>query len=268
MFTDVLDLRAFYASALGQAASRSVSMAIASVWPGGPSEDLLGLGYAVPYIERFAGEANHPIAFMPAAQGAVHWPSKGPNATALVDNADLPLSNASVDRLLMVHLLEHAENPYEALKEAWRILKPGGSLIAVVPNRTGVWARFDHTPFGTGRPFSRGQLSELLKDIQFTPSAWSDALHFPPTARMRIPRWYGRLENIGRRLWPAFAGVIVVVAVKRMYQGLPVAGRRSRQVFVPVLAPQGSNRAGPGLAEPLATGTDALLRFDLLRRFE
>ena len=46
-------------------------------------------------------------------------------------------------------------------------------------------------------------------------------------------------ERIGRTLWPVFSGVIIVEAQKRLYQGLPVAVRASRRVFVPVLAPQG-----------------------------
>jgi hypothetical protein len=46
-------------------------------------------------------------------------------------------------------------------------------------------------------------------------------------------------ERIGRTLWPAFSGVIIVEAQKRLYQGLPVAVRASRRVFVPVLAPHG-----------------------------
>ena len=36
-----------------------------------------------------------------------------------------------------------------------------------------------------------------------------------------------------------FSGVIIVEAQKRLYQGLPVAARASRRVFVPVIAPQG-----------------------------
>ena len=49
----------------------------------------------------------------------------------------------------------------------------------------------------------------------------------------------GVFEKMGRMLWPMFSGVIVVEAQKRLYQGLPVAARASRRVFVPVLAPQG-----------------------------
>jgi hypothetical protein len=53
-------------------------------------------------------------------------------------------------------------------------------------------------------------------------------------------RLHALLERTGRRFWPIFAGVLVVEAQKRLYQGLPVAARASRRVFVPVLAPQGA----------------------------
>jgi SAM-dependent methyltransferase len=243
MISDIVDLRNFYSSLLGRLAERSIAMALASVWSRLPNERLLGLGYAVPWLDRFGSDAERVLAFMPAHQGAVNWPAAGPSATALVFDEDLPLFDSSVDRILLVHALEHAENPHETLKEMWRVLAPGGRLVIVAPNRRGVWARFEHTPFGTGRPFSRGQLNELLRDTNFTPSAWSDALHFPPSRRRWIMRLYQILEKAGRRFWPIFSGVVIVEAQKRLYQGVPVAQRVSRRVFVPVLAPQGASPA-------------------------
>jgi hypothetical protein len=53
-------------------------------------------------------------------------------------------------------------------------------------------------------------------------------------------RFHNILERTGRRLWPIFSGVIVVEAQKRLYQGVPLAKRASRRVFVPVLSPQGA----------------------------
>jgi len=240
MHSDIVDLRAFYASLLGRLAERSITRALSSIWAALPNERLVGLGYALPWLERFGVDAERVFAFMPATQGAVAWPHGGPCATALVFDEELPLFDSSIDRMLLVHSLEHAENPRETLNEVWRVLSPAGRVVIVVPNRRGIWARFEHTPFGQGRPFSRSQLSDLLRETNFTPAAWSEALLFPPSRRRWLLQSHRFLESTGRRLWPMFSGVIVVEAQKRLYQGVPVAQRASRRVFVPVFSPQGA----------------------------
>ena len=244
MHSDIVDLRAFYASPLGRLTERSISMALSSVWGTVPNERLVGLGYTLPWLERFGADAERVLAFMPATQGAVVGPAGRPSATALVFDEELPLVDASIDRMLLVHSLEHAENPRETLNEIWRVLSPAGRVVIVVPNRRGMWARFEHTPFGIGRPFSRGQLGELLREANFTPAAWADALLFPPSQRRSVMRFHAVLERAGRRLWPIFPGVLIVVAQKRIYQGVPIARRASRRVFVPVLSPQGVTGMG------------------------
>ncbi|TAM97269.1 MAG: SAM-dependent methyltransferase [Rhizobiaceae bacterium] len=252
MHSDIVDLRAFYASMLGRLAERSISMALSSIWSPIPNERLVGLGYTLPWLERFGTDVERAFAFMPAAQGAVNWPPGGPSTTVLVFDEELPLMDSSIDRMLFVHSLEHAENPRETLMETWRVLAPGGRLVIVVPNRRGVWARFEHTPFGTGRPYSRGQLTALLREANFTPGAYAEALLFPPSRHRSVLQLYQGLERVGRRFWPMFAGVIIVEAQKRLYQGLPVAARASRRVFVPVLAPHG---APAGMSLPRQVGT-------------
>ena len=242
MNSDIVDLRSFYAGLLGRLAEQSIAMALSSIWANLPNERLVGLGYALPWLDRFGTNAERVFAFMPATQGAVHWPPGKPSATALVFDEELPLGDSSIDRMLLVHSLEHCENPRETLKEIWRVLSPAGRIVIVAPNRRGVWARFEHTPFGTGRPFSRSQLDALLRETNFTPAAWTEALYFPPSKRRWMMRLHRAFERTGRRLWPIFAGVIIVEAQKRLYQGLPVAKRASRRVFVPVLSPQGATR--------------------------
>jgi hypothetical protein len=57
--------------------------------------------------------------------------------------------------------------------------------LVIAPNRRGIWARLDRTPFGSGRPYTMSQLSRLLRDEQFTPVGTGTALFIPPA---RAPR--------------------------------------------------------------------------------
>ena len=49
------------------------------------------------------------------------------------DVHDLPLKDASVDAVICIALLEHVEEPHRAMKEIYRVLKPGGYLFVYVP---------------------------------------------------------------------------------------------------------------------------------------
>jgi SAM-dependent methyltransferase len=241
MHLDILDLREFYADRLGSIARRLISTQIRRAWGNVSGETVIGLGYAAPYLRVFLGEALRLGAFMPAAQGVVHWPAEPPNRAALVDEFDLPLGDATVDRLLLVHMLEMTEAPHELLREAWRVLAPGGRLIIVVPNRRGVWARFDSTPFGHGRPFSRGQMTTLLRNAMLEPVHWTSALALPPTRRRFWLRYAAALERVRAFVMPGFEGVLIVEAGKQMYAAAPVRGtRKFAGRLRPALAPPGS----------------------------
>lgn len=245
MYLDVVDLRDFYASDLGILVRRLVGTRLRGHWPQVGGDRLVGLGFATPYLGVFREEAERVLAFMPAGQGVVNWPGDGPTATALVSEDLLPLPDASVDRVLILHALELANDPRDVLREVWRVLAPGGRIMAVVPNRRGLWARSDSSPFGYGRPFSRGQLTQLLRESLFSPVGWSEALHLMPFGRNRFPGSATTWERIGTRLWPAFAGVVIVEATKQLYQGLPVRRRARVPSFRPVLLPAPAARSGP-----------------------
>jgi SAM-dependent methyltransferase len=228
MHPDVLELRAFYASPLGSVVRRLLGRRIRTRWRSVSGAQLMGLGFAVPYLGAFRGEATRLGALMPAGQGALAWPATGNGHSVMVEEAMLPLPDASIERLLVVHCLEVSERTGALLREMWRVLAPEGRLLLIVPNRRGVWARMDTTPFGHGRPYSRGQLERLLTDALFTPVEWSTALYMPPIDRHWLVRWATVFERVGARLWPGFAGVIMVEARKELMGALPADGKMRR----------------------------------------
>src|SRR5918998_3999962 len=246
MSIDITDLRGFYASPLGAVTRRFVGRAVDRFW--GPLTGLrvMGLGYATPYLAAVRPDCERTLAFMPAAQGVVNWPSSGPSASALVDPLVMPLPDASIDRVLVVHALETVESPTELLHEVWRILTPGGRIIVVAPNRRGLWARMDTTPFGHGQPFSRSQLNRLMRETLFSPEGWAETLYVPPLPGWVFLRTAIAWERVGISLSLPFAGLHVVEATKQLYRPVAVrAARRSKQL-APVLVPAPAHRTSLG----------------------
>ena len=241
MRANAQQLGRFYASPVGLAAARSIETGLSRVWRTHPNERLVGIGYALPWLDTMGAAAERTIALMPSEQGARRWPSSGPARVAMVDEEELPLAEASVDRILAVHLLEHSEQPIETLRELHRVLAANGRLVVVAPHRRGVWARFEATPFGTGRPWSRAQLENAMVDSGFCVSDVNDALLFPPIKH----RWFGPARRpsdwIGRKMFSAFSGAIIAVGAKGETTGAPAEARlRRRPVAVPQLVPQGT----------------------------
>ena len=180
MYLDILDFQCFYTKPLGRLTRRMIARQLALSWQTLINQKILGYGYTVPYLGSFTKKAGFCVSFAPAAQGIARWPQSKANCSALVLPDILPLCDASIDRLLLVHALEMAEHPEEMLLDMRRVLVSGGRLLIVVANRRGLWASTDKTPFGYGRPYTSGQLTHLLRRVGFEPLQWRSALHFLP----------------------------------------------------------------------------------------
>lgn len=217
MSVDVIDLRDFYATSLGHFVRLNVSRRVRQMWPDLTGQRLLGLGFATPYLNEYSNEAERTLAFMVPKQGVMHWPKVGPRLVALAEEDVLPLPDRAVDRLLLVHCLENSSCLQHLLRECWRVLTDGGRLLIVVPNRRGLWARIEQTPFATGTPYSKGQLTRLLEECLFVPTQVLMALSFPPLWWWLFQSWASAIEVVGARWFPSFAGVVLVECSKQIY---------------------------------------------------
>ncbi|MES1156381.1 MAG: methyltransferase domain-containing protein [Alphaproteobacteria bacterium] len=210
-------LQRFYASPLGVAAQRMAERRLAALWPHANGLDILGVGYATPYLERFRAGAQRVTAVMPGEQGAERWPASAPSLVALADEARLPFIDACFDRVLLVHALEESDAVRPLLREVWRVMAPEGRLVVMAANRWSLWAQSDSTPFGYGRPYSRAQLATLLADAIFEPVASARALYAPPIPWSPVARSADAFERVGELIWPAQGGLVLMEAVKRLY---------------------------------------------------
>ncbi|MEM9628448.1 MAG: methyltransferase domain-containing protein [Pseudomonadota bacterium] len=217
MRPDVFELHDFYGSRQGLLVRRLLNREIRSHWPDLKGQHVLGLGHATPFMGPLALEAERAAVIMPKAQGVMRWPKKRPNLTALGIENDLPIADRSVDRVLIVHALEQTERAGRLLREVWRILADDGEIIAVVPNRRGLWCLSERTPFGQGRPYSSTQLKQLLRSHLFAPQKTGFALFVPPFRSNLLLKTAVAWERIGLRVAQHFAGALVMRAQKQIY---------------------------------------------------
>jgi len=239
MHTSISDLSNFYSSPLGSRTFELLQRKLTGLWSDFSEETLLGIGFPFPFMEAFTPFFRRSFVFTLEKQGATYWPYSGPNATALVDPESLPLPDCSVNRILVAHAMEIVEDPAEFLSELWRILDPGGRIIIITPNRRGLWARLDTTPFGSGQPFSHKQLKDLLNTVNFSVEKWIDALYMPPLENKYLLRSAPVWEKIGGGFLIPFAGLHIVEASKQLYRPVlvnqPVKNRRT--IFLPSIRP-------------------------------
>ncbi len=115
-----------------------------------------------------------------------------PGAMAVTANGDalaLPFADDTFDRIIASEVLEHVSDDQAALQEAWRVLKPGGTLAATVPSwlpEQVCWALSEeyHAPFVEGghvRIYTEAKLRARMRAAGLEPRGahHAHALHSP-----------------------------------------------------------------------------------------
>ena len=115
-----------------------------------------------------------------------------PGSVAVTANGDalrLPFADDSFDRIIASEVLEHVTDDQVALEEAFRVLKPGGTLAATVPSwlpEKICWALSEeyHAPFVEGghvRIYTEARLRDRMRQAGLLPGAshHAHALHSP-----------------------------------------------------------------------------------------
>jgi len=194
---------------------------------------------------------NHKIVFAPGWQQSRDLP--------IADIEMLPLATDSMDAVLLHHSLDFTRDSHRLLREATRVLRPGGRLIIIGFNPTSLWGlsrmlRWRKSIPWAGRFISRRRLADWLKLLDFHVESVTWGGFMLPAKSPRLlamaddfERWFNRLGN------PAGAFYLVVASKQRipLIPVVPKWRRMPTPALGAPLAETGRVASGRGTVVPL-----------------
>lgn len=146
---------------------------------------------------------------------------RGPAATLRAEGAELPIVGASVDLVLLPHVLEFSDNPHQILREVERVLVPDGRLVVTCFNPVSLWgmrhgfSRRDAYPWN-GRFIHLMRLKDWLALLGFEMAGGAMGVYVPPCVNQKWLDRFSFMESAGDRWWPFSGAVTFLHAVKRV----------------------------------------------------
>lgn len=207
---NVSELKKFYETELGKYTCLRLRHKIHQFWPHASKEKILGFGFALPYLPVFS-YGNSCLAIMPPTIGAMKV--EGGCSCVMADGLMLPSQNEFYDRVMVIHGIENCEIPEKFLEEVWRVLKPSGKLLMVVPNDGSLWQKAK-TPFYKSQGYSKSKLNDYLTYNKFAPKRLRRELFCVPTKYMFFNNI---MEFIGKIFFREYCGVLIVEAEKLIF---------------------------------------------------
>lgn len=139
------------------------------------------------------------------------------------DLRQLPFASASVDLVLLPHILEFHDEPHQILREVERILMPEGQVVVIGFNPFSLWGLRRHLPRcpsgfpWNGRYLSVPRLKDWLALLSFEIDRGHYGCYLPPIDQEKWLQRLRPLELAGDRWWPITGGLYLIRAIKRVH---------------------------------------------------
>lgn len=139
------------------------------------------------------------------------------------DACHLPVAPQSIDLLILPHVLEFSAQPHQILREAERVLMPGGSLVVAGFNPRSLWGlwgflrRTERDFPWRGKFISLPRIKDWLSLLGFEITAGRMCGYAPPLHRGNWLQKFAFMEPAGDRWWAMGGGAYCIQGTKRVH---------------------------------------------------
>ncbi|MGQ9512012.1 class I SAM-dependent methyltransferase [Thermodesulfitimonas sp.] len=182
-----------------------------------PGEEILDAGCGTGLLTKelaACGASVTGIDISPAMLAVAREKTRGFRNVVLAqaDVTALPLPSNAFHGVVCFTVLEFVPRPEEALREMWRVLKPGGRMVLGVLNALSPWAwgRVGRGVFAYARFYSYREMRLLIKKtLGRIPLRWAGAVYFPPWCPESCLRHARLFELLGAVFARPFGAVLI-----------------------------------------------------------
>lgn len=166
----------------------------------------------------------------------------------VASNELLPLSNESIDAVLIHHALDYTPDSHRLLREAARVVMPGGKLLIIGFNPLSTWGlrrlfRWKNCPPWSGRFISSGRISDWLKLLDFSIDKVTCSGYLLPVNNLKMVGLAPKMERLGRRFLHPLGAVYFIIACKQVMPMTPIVPRWPRIPRPVIVRPVGETAA-------------------------
>ena len=175
------------------------------------------VGHKISFVPEFLPGSNQPVASAEA----------------------LPLVSDSVDAVLLHHALDFTPDSHRLLREAARVIMPGGRLLIIGFNPISPWGLRKLVRWKSNTPWSARFISSLrvtdwLKLLEFHVEKVTHGAYLPPINNASLVQHADAFERFGSRFLNPLGAFYLIVASKQVIPVTPVV-RRWPRLRAPVI---------------------------------
>lgn len=233
-----LELAQWFETPLGGKVLAAQKAAIAPIIERMFGYHILQVGGSEEHLLLEQSPISHKIVFSAAYRTGCSRP--------VADNEQLPLANDSIDAVVIHHGLDFAADSHSLLREATRVLRPGGQMLIVGFNPISQWGlarlfkRKLQVPW-SARFIARHRLLDWLHLLDLHVEADTSGVYFPPLKFTALLERSQSLEAFGSKIHSPFGGIYYVSCKKQVAGITPIMPKWKPLMARPGLGPIAEN---------------------------